>query len=286
MSRPLVVDPIQDPLVAARASRTVRWYVPPADSATRAPEWRPIERAGEAGESAQAPAMPEEPPPETGLSLDEIDLATFAARARAAGRRDGLAAAAEHTERRLADALDALAAQLAAMERAADENLAVCRGQLATLLRAAITAFAADPPPGWAEARATAFVEACLDQLVDTRELIIELAEETAPALEEKLQSLVAAHGLATRPVIQADPALAPGYVRARWRDGWAELDPSRIERQVSNALHHLNGGSGPRAAAIDAGPAPARDRTSDDPPPDDTSEAPTQHDFDQEPKR
>ena len=76
MSRPLVVDPIQDPLVAARASRTVRWYVPPADSATRAPEWRPIERAGEAGESAQAPAMPEEPPPETGLSLDEIDLAT------------------------------------------------------------------------------------------------------------------------------------------------------------------------------------------------------------------
>ena len=106
MSRPLVVDPIQDPLVAARASRTVRWYVPPADSATRAPEWRPIERAGEAGESAQAPAMPEEPPPETGLSLDEIDLATFAARARAAGRRDGLAAAAEHTERRLADALD------------------------------------------------------------------------------------------------------------------------------------------------------------------------------------
>lgn len=172
----------------------------------------------------------------------EADLAAAREEAFRAGLEQGRQAAEASRQALAAQAVDRLAAGLAATARQATAVMEGAADAVATCMLDALATALPSLTELIGATEAARFATAVLPSLAEH----LRAEVFVAPDLVEEVGALLA---LEPRATVLADPALARGDVRLRWRDGMAERRAAAAREAILDAMGALVGVPAPAAA-------------------------------------
>ncbi len=187
------------------------------------------------GEDFDAPAVPEPEVIAPAPAVSAVEIASARADAFAEGHAAGQRAAAAEGAAALAEAAARLGAEIAPLLEELRAEAAAAAGALARLLLDTLAVMfpALSARHGAAEARA--LVRALLPGLALEPEIVVRAHPELVPALTEEVARTLPDEP--TRVRVLADPAMAAGDVRVRWRGGSAARDAAALWTEIAAAL-------------------------------------------------
>ncbi|PYE84511.1 FliH/SctL family protein [Pseudoroseicyclus aestuarii] len=188
-----------------------------------------------------------------GILPEEVEAAIEAARAEARaeglaqGRAEGRAEA--EAARAAADsaALQALGPQLTDIAEAAGAHRAALERQLLGYVQTICTRVFPELIEHRAEARAAARIRRAITLALGSGQLRIAVAPGSLAALTPSIRAVAEAEGLTARLEIEADPALRPGAISARWDDGVFDYSFDAICEQILASLRQITEKEAPR---------------------------------------
>ncbi len=174
----------------------------------------------------------------------------------AAGREEGIRAAANTTEHRITESLTALMERLSEHFRTQDEaNTATARNAIAaaiTIARKMFPDLAARNALGEVERVA----EMAMETVVDDSPMVVRVNPELRDPLAERIDAHIAGTAAEGRVTVSADADLPVGDCRIEWRDGGAERNAAALWKDIDAIIERNTG-----CAAEPADPGAGRER-------------------------
>lgn len=174
----------------------------------------------------------------------------------AAGREEGIRAAANTTEHRITESLTALMERLSEHFRTQDEaNTATARNAIAVAITIARKMF-----PDLASRNALGEVERvagmAMEKVVDDSPMVVRVNPELRDPLAERIDAHIAGTAAEGRVTVSGDADLPVGDCRIEWRDGGAERNAAALWKDIDAIIERNTG-----CAAGPADPGAGRER-------------------------
>lgn len=218
-----------------------------------------VEPAEAQDATAAAAAEPEEPEEEV-PTFGEQDVEQARQEGHAAGREQGIAEAAEATERHIAESLDVVAGRLEALLDASQR----ATEQASRDAMAAGVAVARKLFPAFSRRHGLDEIEGIIAEVMsrcaEEPQITIRVNDALQGAVSERVEAAARARGFAGTVSVTADPSIAPGDVALDWSDGGAVRDTERMWREIDDVVARNLGTD----AAAERRPEPAESEQGD----------------------
>lgn len=200
-------------------------YVPPPVEAEAEPEPEP--------EPIPDPE-PEPPPPPPPPTFSEEELAAAKAAAYADGEAAGNAQAQQSAEMKLARAVESIGAALPGIMDDRDQAARLLADEAARLAYALVRKAMPELNRRYGLTEIEAIVKSNMALAIDQPRIIIRVASDMAPNVENRFEAIAQTAGYQGRIMVLGDAALGPADVKLDWGDGGAERLASRIWNELT----------------------------------------------------